>query len=402
LKIARDRVFLEKKQGGLGLVPIKNFLTCQKCGWFKLVSKLDDHWKRIIFYNSYGNIFNARKCWYPNNIILSSFCESLEILSERFAKINENFKEAYIFDNFNFLSSKRPVKKLNSEFFDNDGLLDKSAYVNLKVNNFINNNVAKTPVQIQQETNLIFTQEKLNKILVACRDFCNRNAKPLPINQSCSTLNTFFNRVKKGSNLLRNVLNNKCKGNLPHNIIKYAETTNTVISSIEGEILNGLWGLNFLDNSLRTFCFKLHNNTLGYNYSVSKFVRNVSPICTFCTLTRNPEDERECPLHLFFQCRHVEPVIRHIYVWLLGQRDFDLMTRNNFFGGFKYDNFDKNWILDLLNLSLKKFIWDCKLRFVVPTNLMAENYIKIKIKEYHLVNKTFREKWEKANINIRF
>ena len=81
LKIAKDRIFLDKKLGGLGLVPLKNFLNCQKCGWFKLILKLDDHWKQIIFYNSYGNIFNARKCWYPDNIILSSFCKSLEILT---------------------------------------------------------------------------------------------------------------------------------------------------------------------------------------------------------------------------------------------------------------------------------------------------------------------------------
>ena len=46
---------------------------------------------------------------------------------------------------------------------------------------------------------------------------------------------------------------------------------------------------------------------------VSKFVRGHSPLCTFCSLNRNPEDERETPLHLFFQCVTVEPIIEFVF-----------------------------------------------------------------------------------------
>ena len=41
-----------------------------------------------------------------------------------------------------------------------------------------------------------------------------------------------------------------------------------------------------MDNEMKTFCFKLHNNTLGYNYTVNKFIGNHNPYCTFCTLSK--------------------------------------------------------------------------------------------------------------------
>ena len=34
--------------------------------------------------------------------------------------------------------------------------------------------------------------------------------------------------------------------------------------------LGKLWTVPFFDNELKTFIFKLHNNTLGYNYTIFK------------------------------------------------------------------------------------------------------------------------------------
>ena len=66
---------------------------------------------------------------------------------------------------------------------------------------------------------------------------------------------------------------------------------------------------------------------------VSKFVRGHSPLCTFCSIACNPEDERETPLHLFFQCEHVEPVIKFIFRQFLAN-EYGLVERKNYFGGF--------------------------------------------------------------------
>ena len=86
-----------------------------------------------------------------------------------------------------------------------------------------------------------------------------------------------------------------------------------------------------MDNEMKTFCFKLHNNTLGYNYTVNKFIRNHNPYCTFCTLSREPEDGRETPYHIFFACRHTERIYEKIFRTFLGD-GYGEMTRINYFG----------------------------------------------------------------------
>ena len=141
-----------------------------------------------------------------------------------------------------------------------------------------------------------------------------------------------------------------------------------VINANESGELNSQWGLTFLDNEIRTFLFKLHNNTLSYNYLLAKFVRGKSPLCTFCTLSRNEEDHDERPLHLFFQCRHTEPVILGVYAWVLNnEQEFDRMSRKNFFVGFEYDNSAKNRTLALVGIFVKKYIWECKTRYTLPS-----------------------------------
>ena len=129
------------------------------------------------------------------------------------------------------------------------------------------------------------------------------------INKRAETFKAFFNKFKKGSKIFKLCLKNNIPDHVLHNIVKYSKTTDSVIPLTLSKRLNELWTKNIFDSWQKTFIFKLHN-TLGYNIAVSKFVRGHSLLCTFCELRRNPEDERETPLHLFFQCRHVEPIIQ--------------------------------------------------------------------------------------------
>ena len=99
---------------------------------------------------------------------------------------------------------------------------------------------------------------------------------------------------------------------------------------------------------------------------VSKFVRGHSPFCTFCSINRNPEDERETPLHLFFQCKTVEPIIEFVYRHFLGD-NFRLIERKHYFGGFEFENNSKDFALLHVNILMKKFIWACKNGKIIPT-----------------------------------
>ena len=85
-----------------------------------------------------------------------------------------------------------------------------------------------------------------------------------------------------------------------HTTLKNINNIDCALNLTNSKTLCSLWKNSFMDNEMKTFCFKLHNNTLGYNYTVNKFIRNHNAYCTFCTLSREPEDGRETPYHIFF------------------------------------------------------------------------------------------------------
>ena len=183
--------------------------------------------------------------------------------------------------------------------------------------------------------------------------------------------------------------------------MKYSKTTDSVIPLTLSKHLNELWTKNIFDSWQKTVIFKLHNNTLGCNIAVSKFVRGHSPLYTFCELSRNPEDERKTPLHLFFQCRHVEPIIEIFFREIINN-DFKEMTRTDFFGGFSYKNSFKNSALDVINILFKQYIWRCKnikkLLSIKECRTTVINNIDFMMK----ISVKFRKTWENSGINIRF
>jgi hypothetical protein len=129
---------------------------------------------------------------------------------------------------------------------------------------------------------------------------------------------------------------------------------------------------------MRTFLFKLHNNTAGYNNVVAHFVRGHSPNCTFCDLIDNPEEEHENPLHLFYSCTVSEIFIERIFSWILGT--VANVSRQEFFVNFSRADTTKNETLLIISMLLKKFMWDCKQRFCLPNIQNAKSFIREEIK----------------------
>ena len=167
-------------------------------------------------------------------------------------------------------------------------------------------------------------------------------------------------------------------------------------------MLNGLWGCKILDNATRTFCFKLHNNTLGYNYLVNKFIRNHSSLCTFCRIARNPEGERETPFHLFYSCPSVELVFNFFFQEILGRDNFRIFTLSNYFGVIRSENANRNYSLMIVSLLFKKYIWDCKMRETLPDPDAAIRVITDRIKVMSSCSNKFTRCWVASNINLNF
>jgi hypothetical protein len=107
--------------------------------------------------------------------------------------------------------------------------------------------------------------------------------RPIPPGSSVD-LKTFCNRFKTGGKPFRRILAEPVPDEIPRNITTYAENTPTIIGLEMGRLVNGFWGFSFFSNNMRTFLFKMHTNILGLNNRVAHFIRDHSPICTFCRI----------------------------------------------------------------------------------------------------------------------
>ena len=210
---------------------------------------------------------------------------------------------APIFKNKYFKLTYRPLTLAD------ENLIQGNIFKKAVLAQLMEGNSVKSKENLETFLEVPIPPEKYKILKKACNDWY-RKYNHENINKRADTFEAFFNKFKKGSKIFKLCLKNNIPDHVPHNIVKYSKTTDSVIPLTLSKRLNELWTKNIFDSWQKTFIFKLRNNTLGYNIAVSKFVRGHSPLCTFCELSRNPEDERETPLHLFFQCRHVEPIIQ--------------------------------------------------------------------------------------------
>jgi len=69
----------------------------------------------------------------------------------------------------------------------------------------------------------------------------------------------------------------------------------------------------------------------------------------------------------------VDESLTDFFRWLFNDGETSLNKRE-FFTGTNYENVNKNKVLDLILILVKKTIWDCKLRFCVPNFHILKNY----------------------------
>jgi hypothetical protein len=199
---------------------------------------------------------------------------------------------------------------------------------------------------------------------------------------------TFFDRWKKGSKKIRNIMWKSQNPYVPHNLVKFAENTNTVITAVCSDKLNSQWACNFLSNKLRTMLFKLHSNCLPVNTIVSHFKRGVSRNCTFCEINLNPDPEDESVYHLFFSCPTVEVIREDFFKWLSRDVNF-LLSRHEIFCCFTRlgNSQDFTDTFDIILKLFKQFLWECKTRKILPVLIALKKFVKRELEVICSVNK---------------
>ena len=365
LNISRKRLLQTTEEGGLGLFNLRDFLDAQRCSWVKRAQNLDDNWKRCLYAGCYGNILNLR----ASNIdqrcapILHEIALSYERFFACHTKWNENFKQALVFDNPALTTNLRTDEYANMEFFG--GLMDNNAAAiyKLTLSDIFNGGYVNIDDFIMN-TGIPINQRKLTG-LRGVYDTAAIKLSKAPVEQmDNTTIFTFVNRFKRGSKCFRRVFRGKKSELIPNNIVRFAANTETIIGLDLSEKLNASWNFGYLDNTLRTFIFRMHNNQLGYNHVIAHFADNIEPYCTFCLLTRNHAPARDTALHVFYSCPIVEPLNESFFSWVLGEPN--IPRRSEVFGYFKMPNIENNTILFIVTKILQKYIWDCKLRKTLP------------------------------------
>ena len=281
----------------------------------------------------------------------------------------ENFLNSYLFENpcLTFDAARKPY--LRENFFTLDEMTNHGHTIKtLIVRDFLDNGrVIVGKNTFVERKGFQISDLKYNKLVGMVRTACIKYTKLSANEKKTDTVQNFCMRIKKGCKRFRKIIDPQLPTIVAPNIIRYADVTETFINSDQSCRLNGLWGIHTLENSTKTFFFKFLNNLLGTNNRVSHFVDNHSRNCTFCDLLREPYENTESIGHLFFDCRIVENIVAGFYTWIFSTAEQRFVNRREYFGGFELDCTSKNITLDVVGVLFKKFIWDCKTRFNIPS-----------------------------------
>jgi hypothetical protein len=404
MNIAKKRLYKNPEDGGLGLFNINDFLDAQKCAWIRRSLDLNEPWKVLLYVKNFGCILNSKArninpLEYP---ISHSICLSYERMTNAFTCINENFLNCSIFENSKITRTLESREQCCRNLFSNDFFLENAnTLYGLRYNHFYDNTgIAVTREQLHENLGLNLTILQYFVLRNACNVARIRYKKNETAQQRSVCIETLMLRRRKGSNHLRKLFAVSQQLETPHNIQKFASNIDIVITNDQSRVLNSLWKCSYFTNSESTFLFKFYNNTLGYNNAVSHFVRGHSPICTFCNITNEPDQNHEIPSHLFFDCPSVSEFVENIFKRVTDDEDFAIGKRE-FFTTFEYReySFAKNKVLTVISKFLIKYIWDCKVRYTVPRLDDCCEILQERIGDLIRANCQFRKLWNVANLN---
>jgi hypothetical protein len=394
LRIAQERVFMPIKMGGLGLFPVREFLGAQKCSWILRARSNDEVWK-IDFNKNFNNDLELIKSNIIENTDSNMFfdwAKNWELFYEKFSMTN--YLNVKVIDNKVLTLNLRTKKFLTLDQLD-AGFPNElvPALVNTKLRDLTNiDGQVKSHEHFCRATNLPVSLRLfavLKKILETAQTRFEASGS--------DTLSTFFRSWKKGSSKIRKTMClKKVQKQIPHNIVKLADTCEVIINYDTSLIVNSHWSNNFYSPAQKAFVFKFTNNILGTNTRVSHFNRNIDRNCEFCNLTENPDPEDESIVHLFFDCTTTEALRVRFFTKIFG-RD---LTRQEFFVSANNDTFSKMYILKVITILFMFFIWESKKRFCLPSYTLLNQYIKMEIETFAQYSQKFKKILQNSDIRL--
>jgi hypothetical protein len=397
LRISRKRTFLPVPYEGLGLFSISDFLDSQKCRWMVSAHcEINARWKLHLNTCTIKTPFRfCNQTKVQLDPVLIGLITAFEKLKCKYATMGNNY---------------RKVPLLEENLFTT-GLRSKNTLKLMNVPNNLRSNLSKLTVKdiSDFETGTPISNDTLSgrlgfpvpqdlyRLIVKVCDVA-RVKFHLNTAERGIKLDTFIGSWKKGSRKFRNIINhiNVKERSVPHNTQTFAENVETVINLECALQLNKCWNVNFYSNELRTFIFKMNNNTLPVNTVLSHFVRGASRNCTFCIVSDNPEPNDETIFHLFFDCGIAERTRNNFFRWLLNDNNFNL-SRHEFFccGSANFIG-----VFTTVTWLFKFYLWECKKRQILPVLENVKQFIFQEINLMTKINSQFRSRIETSLIDF--
>ncbi len=234
LNIAKKRLYKHPTLGGLGLFDLKDFLDSQKCAWIKRSLNLNEVWKILIYTANYGRIFNCKarninRSEYP---LIYEIVASSERVSNAFTTQNENFLNCYIFENEKITVNVETKLMVSRSLFEENFFTTNSFILyGLRYRDFYDNLGNQIQANtIRDDLGINITELQIYHIRNACHTARLRYKKKDLLEQSSIDIETFLMRRKKGSSHIRKILSPLIYSDTHHNINKFANNFDIVIS----------------------------------------------------------------------------------------------------------------------------------------------------------------------------
>ena len=406
LSVAKNRLYKRPADGGIGMIDLNKFIIALHTAWIpRAVQNCNDNWKYdlLTYYN-----FTPESYTPPNNdiklgTVLTTLVNSFEEFKTKHLQFGNNFLDCNIFFNQNFGYGHNMLEQFTGNAFtvgQNPETFKLISYTWRDFSEtervFFEKNVIERKIGATLKLESYNSLKKNFTILI--KRFYKTNQKSIP-------LKTTLMLEKKGSRRYRNILENECSKKTPKKIIQAQTFFNSInytlpFSTFEETRIKSMfssWSKIYYNNQQKTFLFKMYNNILGLNIRVSKFNREISPECTFCTIEKRHPTEREHFIHLFYYCPTTASILAK---WFGKYSTSPVPPVEVFFVGNIHKNKDQNNSAQFVYETLQFTIWQFKLLKKIPSfttfELEVENLLNAsfgaskKIWEIVFNNRMFR------------
>ena len=371
LNIAKNRMTLPPKLGGLGLFDINDYITSLQVTWCKraLVSTRDC-WRVDIVEKGKGSVITIN----PNEIsvgsdpILNNIAVSWEKFTKAFYSTNNNYLVSNVLNNPLIKRNRNDPGKINCRFLEQQPPIDLVKFGKLRVSDFFEPDGLKTLIDINTEYDLNINVLTYLRLGGALTFFKATNRQNGANDGSCIDVRNFLQRFKKGSKQIRKVLEHNKTANfkieeLP-SVITYYRLTNSEIEDKETiQHLYGAWNNGSTPNPMREFMFKFLNNSLPLNTRLSHYVANQNRECTFCTLKNVRPIHEESFIHLFYQCDTTSKLMDDFCYENIPELAHNNFNKKQFFLGQKQNDADlSNGFIYWAKWTLLFLVWESKVK----------------------------------------